>query len=211
MALDPKEVVVSSLHEAVLIDGGPHNYKQYASIYEKDHAKFKAPEVVHAKWISYYRQTLQSGSKKHKIFDAGCGTGLVGSHFADLLQQGLVEIYGGDLCPEMIELAKKKNLYADFKVVNLKEELPYEPETFDSITCSGVFLQGHCGPETVPHLARILKKGGSLVATVRRQFFDNTREEWEKQVQENRCEIIEESDTPYFAEMHGVMLVIRKL
>ena len=211
MALDPQEVVVSAFHEAVLVDGGPHNYNNYASIYEKDHEKYIAHKVVHAKWLTYFRQTLQPGTQKHKIFDAGCGTGLVGGLFADLQKQDLLEIHGGDLSSEMIELAKKKNVYASFKIVNLKEELPYEPESFDTITCAGVFLQGHCGPETVPHLMRILKKGGSLVATVRRAFYDNTKEEWEKKTRENQCEIVEESDTPYFGDMHAVMLVIRKL
>ena len=211
MALVPEEVVISSHHEAVLVDGGAHNYNKYAAIYEKDHATYIAHEVVYAKWIEIYKHTLQPGSVKHKIFDAGCGTGWVGDEFAELTKQGLVEIYGGDLSTEMIELAKKKNAYVEFKVVNLKEKLPYEPETFDSITCAGVFLQGHCGPETVPNLMPLLKKGGRLVATVRSAFFENTKAEWERQVKENGCEIVEASDTPYFGDMHGIMLVVRKL
>ena len=81
----------------------------------------------------------QEGSGKQRVFDAGCGTGLVGQCFTDLVSQGLVELYGGDWSSGMLEVAKCKNIkfYNDLEIVNLKKPLPYDAESFDGITCSG--------------------------------------------------------------------------
>ena len=79
----------------------------------------------------------------------------------------LIEIYGRDLSPDMLEKAKPKNIYADLKVVNLKVQLPYEPESFDSVISSGTFIPGHCGPECVPNIIRVLKRNCYFVTTVR--------------------------------------------
>ena len=136
--------------------------------------------------------------------------GMVGKRFADLVKQDLVELYGGDLSSGMLEMAKKKNIYADLQIVNLQKPLPYDAESFDSITCSGVFVQAHCGPETLPHLTRILKKEGIIIATIRPAFFETTKQDWEREIRECACEIIEQLDVPYICGMTAVLLVIRK-
>ena len=126
------------------------------------------------------------------------------------MQNGVVEIFGADLSPDMLEIAKSKNVYAELKIANLKEQLPYQKESFDSIVCGGVFVQGHCGPECLPHLMRVLKKGGLFIASVRNEFFRETKEEWVKQVQECPCELKEQAEMPYYKDMTSVMLVICK-
>ena len=70
---------------------------------------------------------------------------------------------------------------------------------------------GHCGPECLPHLMRVLKKGGILIASVRSQFFKETKKEWEKEIQECPCEVKEQGEMPYYEDMTGVILVIRKV
>lgn len=208
MALTTKDLVMSSYHEALLKDGGPENYNKCAPTYDKHFAaSSKAPEYVFKVWMTHY----QKASGKQRVFDAGCGTGFVGQHFADLVSQGLVEVYGGDLSSGMLEVAKSKNIYADLRIVNLQKPLPYDAESFDSITCSGVFLQAHCGAETLPHLTHVLKKGGIIVATIRQAFFDSTKQDWEREIQECNCEIVEQLDVPYLDDMTAVLLVICKL
>lgn len=206
---------LSTLHAEILVDGGPEKYKKWAPVYEQEHAGiYLAPQSLYYKWLSYYPQASQPGltKLKHRILDAGCGTGLVGNNYLDLVQKGVVEIFGADLSPDMLEIAKSKNVYAELKKANLKEQLPYQEESFDSIVCGGVFVQGHCGPECLPHLMRVLKKGGVFFASVRNEFFKETKEEWAKQVQECPCELKEQGEMPYYKDpdMTSVILVICK-
>ena len=63
---------------------------------------------VNSKWLSYHTN-LGSGVK-HKVFDAGCGTGLLGEHLITQVPRDLIEIHGGDLTPGMLEIAKTKNV-----------------------------------------------------------------------------------------------------
>jgi ubiquinone/menaquinone biosynthesis C-methylase UbiE len=208
MALTTEDLVISSWHEDLLKDGGPEVYNKCAPEYDEHfEATSRGPESVFKVWMTHYKKR----SGKHRVFDAGCGTGFVGQCFTDLVSQGLVELYGGDLSSGMLELAKSKNVYADLQIVNLQKPLPYDAESFDSITCSGVFVQAHCGPETLPYLTHVLKKGGIVVATIRRAFFESTKQDWEREVQECGCEIVEQLDVPYLGDMTAVLLVIRKL
>ena len=111
----------------------------------------------------------------------------------------------------MLEVAKSKNIYNDLKIVNLKKPLLYDTESFDGITCSGVFVQGHCGAEILPHLTHILKKDGIIIATIRQAFFHSTKQDWEREIEEFNCEIVEQSDVPYLEDMMAILLVIRNL
>ena len=202
--------------EAILVDGGPETYKKWANDYEADvkAIKYDGPTSANTKWRSYHAQLLESGRSasqtKHRIFDAGCGTGLVGEDLMKTVSADVVEIHGGDLCPELLEKAKEKKVYTDLKVVNLKEELPYEADYFDSILCVGTFLQGHCGAECLPNLVRVLKKGCYLVATVRSLFYNETKSEWDRQIRECNCKLLEDDEMPYHDESKAVVLVIHK-
>ena len=210
MALTTEDLVISSWHEALLKDGGPENYNKCAPAYDTHFADLsKGPESVFKVWMTYYQK--RADKQKQKVLDAGCGTGLVGERFGDLVSQGLVELYGGDLSSGMLEVAKSKNIYADLQIVNLQKPLPYDAESFDSITCSGVFVQSHCGAETLPHLTRVLKREGIIVATIRQAFFESTKQDWEREIRECNCEIVEQVDVPYLDDMTAVLLVIRKL
>ena len=204
--------IVSSLHEATLVDGGPENYKKWARRYEADLPTYTGYKSANSKWLDYHNQLLESCSvNKHKVFDAGCGTGLVGENLISSIESDLVDIYGGDLSPDMLEVARSKNIYADLRIINLKEHLPYEAGSFDSIICVGVFIQGHCGPDCLPNLIRVLKKGGIVIATVRKLFFESTKQDWEKQIQDCHCTVEEQVEMPYLEEMNCVVIVMRKL
>ena len=194
-------------------DSGPDFYNKWASNYDaqyKNTMKYTGYKHVSSKWRSYHKE-LGSDSIE-KIFDAGCGTGLVGEDLVTLVPQNLIEIYGGDLSPGMLEIARAKNVYADLRVVNLREELPYEADYFDSVLCAGVFTEGHCGPECLPNLIRVLKKGRYLFATVRLDLYnDETKPEWERQVKDCNCELIEDTEMPYREGAKCAVVVVRKL
>ena len=192
-------------------DGGPANYNKWSSQYDADmntinYAGYKS---VNSKWLSYHTN-LDSGVK-HRVFDAGCGTGLLGEHLNTQVPRDLIEIHGGDVTPGMLEIAKTKNAYADLRIVNLKAELPYEAESFDSVLSAGVFTWGHCGPDCLPNLIRVLKKGCYLIATVNGTYYKETKLEWERHAQDCNCELLEDNEVPYVDSATGVVLVVHKL
>ena len=194
--------------------GVPSSYKNGYKEYD-DHSihcgNYQAPQSIYSAWKRYH-PAIASAPKKHKLFDAGCGTGfvievLVKSNEYD--RQDL-DIYGGDYSEEMLSIAQEKNIFDDLKVVDLTKELPYEPETFDSIVCAGVFLQGHCGPKCLPNIFRVLKKGCYFITTVRTLFYQETKEEWNRQIPACGAELIEEFDAPYSIHSKGTVLVLQK-
>ena len=206
------DVVLSSIHAATLEDGGPENYKIWAPSYETDLPMYNGPESANFKWLKYHSQFLQPGSSKLKVLDAGCGTGLVGKSLVSSVQTtDLIELYGGDLSPDMLEIARSKQIYTDLRVINLKEPLPYNTEYFDSILCVGVFIQGHCGPNCLPNLLRPLKRGCILIATVRKIFYEQTKEGWEENIRKCSCKVEEQTEMPYLEDMTCLVMVIRKM
>ena len=216
----------SATHFVALIaeDGGSSSYDKWANSYEVDvnSMNYAGHKSVCLKWQSYHNLDLAIGrsssevaetvtaGEKHKMLDAGCGTGLVGEVLTSLVSSDAIEIYGGDVSTNMLEVAKSKNVYADLKIVNLKEELPYDANSFDSILCSGVFGIGHCGPECVPNLLRVLKPGSYFIATINREIYDETRSEWVKQIKQCDCELIEDNEMPYRESAKAIVMVIRK-
>ena len=206
---------ITGSHFLTLIaeDSGPNSYDKWASTYEEDSNSMNwvGYKSVGSKWLSYYKKFgTNPKDLKHKIFDAGCGTGLVGEALAALVPNDQIEIYGGDLSTKMLEIAKSKSVYTDLQITNLKEELPYEADSFDSVVCAGVFVLAHCGPECLPNLIRVLKSGCYFFATVRQDLYDETREEWKQQIKDCNCELIEMNEIPYRMNTDAVVMVLRK-
>ncbi len=98
--------------------------------------------------------------KYNKLLDVGCGTGLL----IDMLSKECnKEFVGLDLSPEMIKEAKKKNIKNAKFVEGRSDELPFENNTFDIVTCSQSF---HHYPETdkpLQEALRVLKPGGLYI------------------------------------------------
>ena len=195
-------------------DGGSASYDKWAKSYEEDvnSMSYAGYKSVVSKWQSYHTELgLVSTGEKHKIFDAGCGTGLVGENLVSLVPHDLIDVYGGDVSSNMLEIAKTKDAYTDLQIVDLKKELPYMADYFDSVLCAGVFGVGHCGVDCLPNLIRVLKKGCHLFATVNREIYDVERLEWAKQIKDCNCELIEDNEMPYREAAHAVVVVIHKL
>lgn len=194
--------------ERALIDGSAEVYNEWAPEYDKFLASTGSSHAsLTSLWLNYHPEL----ETKHKVFDAGCGTGLLGEEMLKVAgSTDLIEIYGGDLSPGMLEMAKGKKVYCDLKIVNLKEELPYEPETFDSVVSAGTFLQGHCGPECLPNVIRVLKKSCYFIMSARTKFYKETKSEWKRQMEECNCELIEEREIRYSEIATGHILVVQK-
>jgi SAM-dependent methyltransferase len=99
---------------------------------------------------------LRSGAK---VLDAGCGSGRTLEEL-----EGYGEVYGIELDPDAAELAISRGR-GDVRVGRL-EELPWEADTFDLITCLDVLEHTPDDRATLRELRRVCKPGGWLLLTV---------------------------------------------
>ena len=95
-----------------------------------------------------------------KLLDIGCGTGYLINMLA---KKQDAEFTGLDLSPEMIKQAKSKNIKNAIFVEGKSDELSFNDNTFDIVTCSQSF---HHYPETdkpMKEARRVLKQGGLYI------------------------------------------------
>lgn len=104
-----------------------------------------------------------------KILDAGAGTGLVGEALGRL---GYQDIYAMDLSEGMLEHARSKGVYREFRRMALGEQLDYETDSFDAVISVGVFTEGHAPPEGFDELIRITKPDGFIVFSLRVDLYE---------------------------------------
>ena len=100
--------------------------------------------------------------KDVKIYDAGCGTGLVG---VELKKYGFSNFYGADLSQKLLDLVPK-DLYRKLDKIDLNKSIQEEDNTFDAIMCVGTFTFGHVKPPALDEFIRITKNKGLICFTI---------------------------------------------
>lgn len=162
------------LERVYTMKGGPEEcretYRDWASHYEKDTVEgmgYVAPRVVAEKLASLV-------DRDAAVLDAGCGTGLAG---VELARRGFASIDGMDLSPDMLALARRKDVYNDLRTEDMTGRLSYESNAYDAVTCVGTFTHAHVGPKGFNELVRITRPGGVIVATVHEDVFGDGYEE----------------------------------
>ena len=50
------------------------------------------------------------------------------------------DLYGCDLSPEMLQIAKEHGKYLDLKTSNIEERIPFDDNTFDVVISNGKHL-----------------------------------------------------------------------
>ncbi len=110
-------------------------YKEKAESWDKDiqrnEHQYFGPKLI--------EQTLKSycpDIAKRSVLDLGCGTGACG----DFLRPIAESLVGVDLSPDMLAVAKQKNLYDELIVEELNHYLKNNSSSFDVITAAGVFI-----------------------------------------------------------------------
>jgi ubiquinone/menaquinone biosynthesis C-methylase UbiE len=145
-----------------------------------------------------------------QILDAACGTGRVCEVVVEKVAPLQVLFDGVDYSQGMLDVAKSKNIYRNLLIANLQEKIDLPSKTYDFILCSGVFLQGHVGPEALPELSRLLKSGGFMIFTVRPTFYDETKELWNDTIKDSACDLLEISMMEYSKGFNAPILTCRK-
>ena len=100
--------------------------------------------------------------KTIKIFDAGCGTGLVG---VELKKFGFSNFYGADLSQTLLDLVPE-GLYKSLEKVDLNKRINHDDNSFDAVMCVGTFTFGHVKPPALDEFVRITKNGGLICFTI---------------------------------------------
>lgn len=135
-------------------------YAAWSNAYDMETAAagYCLPFVI-AAWVARH---VPKGSGP--LLDAGCGTGLSGPYLAAL---GYPIIEGLDLSDEMLALAKARGGYRGLTAARLGDALPWGDGHFAAVFSTGVFTAGHAPASSLDELARITRRGGVIVFTVR--------------------------------------------
>ena len=106
-----------------------------------------------------------------RVLDAGCGTGLVGSL---LKVAGVPNITGIDYSSGMLAQAQEKRIYDALHLMDMNQSLDLVSNSFDAVTCIGTFTSTHVKPDAVRELVRVTRPGGSVIFTVRDDYWRAT-------------------------------------
>ena len=96
------------------------------------------------------------------IFDAGCGTGLVG---LELKKYGFKHFHGADLSQTLLD-SVPNNLYQKLTKVDLNKKIEAKDNSYDAVMCVGTFTFGHVKPNALDEFVRITKAGGLICFTI---------------------------------------------
>ena len=110
------------------------------------------------------------------ILDVGCATGRLLERLADA---GAVHLAGSDLAPRVVEAARRRlakfDLQVDLQSADAETSLPWEDDSFDVVTVTGV-IHHFCVPDAaIREMRRVLRPDGVFVA-VDACFFPPLRE-----------------------------------
>jgi len=107
-------------------------------------------------------------NKNAKIYDAGCGTGLVA---VELKKYGFNNFYGADLSKKLLDLVPN-NLYKKLDQIDLNKKIEEDDGTFDAIMCVGTFTFGHVKPQALTEFLRITKNKGLICFTINEGIYE---------------------------------------
>jgi len=101
-------------------------------------------------------------NKDTLIFDAGCGTGLVG---IELKKYSFKNFHGADLSQTLLDTVPK-DLYQKLVKVDLNKPIEVENNFYGGVMCVGTFTFGHVKPNALHEFIRITKPGGLICFTI---------------------------------------------
>ena len=109
-----------------------------------------------------------ANNKEIKIYDAGCGTGLVG---VELKKNGYTNFDGVDLSEKLLDLVPN-GLYRNLSKADLNKPLNISDNKYDAILCVGTFTFGHVKPQALNEFIRITKNKGLICFTINEGIYE---------------------------------------
>ena len=151
----------TATYDAQTADELAEAYKNWAGEYDRDTLDtmgYVGPHVA-AAMLDYHLD-----SKKSRVLDAGCGTGLVGEH---LHRMGYQNVDAMDFSEAMLDEAEKKGVYRQLLQKDLNQQLDIPDDSYDATICVGTFTYAHVGPHVLEELVRVTRPGGHICFTIR--------------------------------------------
>lgn len=141
-------------------------YDKWAASYDAEMAEagYQHPQAC----VALFARHVMRGSAP--VLDAGAGTGLIGQWLQSL---GYPEVEALDISKGMLDIARRKGLYADYHQLALGGALPFADGAYAGVISAGVFTSGHVGVEGLNELIRICAVGGAVVLTVKCLLWEN--------------------------------------
>ena len=109
-----------------------------------------------------------ANNKEIKIYDAGCGTGLVG---VELKKSGYTNFDGVDLSQKLLDLIPN-GLYKNLSKTDLNQPLNISDNEYGSVLCVGTFTFGHVKPLALDEFIRITKNKGLICFTINEGIYE---------------------------------------
>ena len=109
-----------------------------------------------------------ANNKEIKIYDAGCGTGLVG---VELKKNSYTNFDGVDLSQKLLDLVPN-GLYKNLSKADLNKPLNISDNEYDAILCVGTFTFGHVKPAALDEFIRITKNKGLICFTINEGIYE---------------------------------------
>jgi len=110
-----------------------------------------------------------TNNKEIKIYDAGCGTGLVG---VELKKYDYTNFDGVDLSQKLLDLVPN-GLYKNLSKADLNKPLNISDNEYDAVLCVGTFTFGHVKPHALDEFIRITKNKGLLCFTINEGVYED--------------------------------------
>lgn len=202
---EPKSDKLKDVYKERTVEDQREIYRDWAQTYDEQTTSefgwlgFKTAAAEFAKRIT---------DKRARILDAGCGTGLAGAALTEL---GFTNVHGRDLSPEMLAVAKGRNIYQSLSETDLTQPLAETP--FDAVLAVGVFGFGPPDPEHIRHLVAATKPDGIVALTVNgKGWIDrNWQVELSDVVKQYNLSLTEQFDIAYLEkeEIDGKFLVFK--
>jgi len=117
-----------------------------------------------ALWDRILVQELVSNTRALRILDVGCATGRL---LQRLAEAGVTELFGVDLAPRILEVAREKlaktgSLF-ELQTADAEDSLPWGCDSFDAVTLTGVLHHFYCPKNALLEVLRVLRPGGRLL------------------------------------------------
>jgi predicted TPR repeat methyltransferase len=162
---DRANAALGSVYAASSHDDTAKAYADWAATYDSETAAlgYALPFQI-LTWVTRYVPRGEG-----PILDAGCGTGLSGPTLKVL---GYDAVEGLDLSADMLAIASGRGAYGKLTHAAIGDPLPWPDGHFRAFFSTGVFTIGHAPASGLFELARITRKGGHAIFTVRDQVLD---------------------------------------
>lgn len=137
-------------------------YERFSSFYEKnvcDDLGTEAPDRIRD-----LAQAALGDRTGLASLDLGCGTGLAGVQ----LKPRALRMVGIDLSPQMVELARARNLYDQLEVAEITDWLRRSSAHFDLIAACDCLIYFGDLQQVLAPAASLLNREGAIVFTVER-------------------------------------------